>query len=204
MRPRAPLRARARRWGVSLLLLVTVAAFFYAGYGYAVVTRVRGLGSLSFGLGGGCFLVDWLGAPRPPAPTDKAHWLLDWSFRPSLRRGPEIFWWPSFKSGDTGRTGASRDYSTLMLPLWIPTLALGLGAAWSWTTFFRRRRVASLRAGLCPRCGYSRAGIAAGAACPECNDKATPRELAALCPESASPASPGVLSPTPATEPPAR
>lgn len=54
------------------------------------------------------------------------------------------------------------------IPIWmlaLPTLLL-TAAAWRLDILARRRA----RVGLCVKCGYSRAGLAAGAVCPECGD----------------------------------
>ena len=56
------------------------------------------------------------------------------------------------------------------IPLW-PVMAvcvLVTGAAWHRDTSLRRRA----RLKLCPKCGYDRAGLAAGAVCPECGSAA--------------------------------
>lgn len=54
----------------------------------------------------------------------------------------------------------------VQIPGWVPVTALAIGAAWLW----RRdaRATARERVGLCPSCGYSRAGLPEGGKCPEC------------------------------------
>jgi len=49
------------------------------------------------------------------------------------------------------------------LPLWIPLVLLAAPATELWRKDLRRQAP-----GLCPSCGYSLAGLAAGAKCPEC------------------------------------
>jgi hypothetical protein len=56
------------------------------------------------------------------------------------------------------------------VPIWIllaPTL-LATAAAWRLDALARRRA----RTGVCPKCGYDRAGLAASAVCPECGTDA--------------------------------
>jgi hypothetical protein len=68
------------------------------------------------------------------------------------------FWWLYFGGpGDTLRVG---------IPLWLPLAPtlLATAAAWRLDALARRRACA----GLCPKCGYDRAGLAASAVCPEC------------------------------------
>jgi len=55
---------------------------------------------------------------------------------------------------------------TFAVPFWLVAALGGVVAAWVW----RRRQ--GRRAGSCP-CGYSLAGLAAGAVCPECGAKST-------------------------------
>ncbi len=69
---------------------------------------------------------------------------------PRLEWKPECDWGPMFACG--------------ALPLWIPTLLTAIPSVLLWRAHLRRRR----RAGDCPVCGYSLAGLAPGAACPEC------------------------------------
>jgi hypothetical protein len=54
----------------------------------------------------------------------------------------------------------------VIVPLWLPLAPtlLATAAAWRLDALARRRA----RAGLCPKCHYDRAGIAADAKCPEC------------------------------------
>jgi hypothetical protein len=62
--------------------------------------------------------------------------------------------------GQSGQEGAC------ILPLWIPLAPthLATAAAWRLDALARRR----VRAGLCPKCHYDRAGLAASAVGPEC------------------------------------
>jgi hypothetical protein len=64
---------------------------------------------------------------------------------------------------------ASAPRTSVTVPFWLPavfTLGASL-AAWRRDAAARRRACA----GACARCGYSRAGLDAGAACPECGSK---------------------------------
>ncbi len=65
----------------------------------------------------------------------------------------------------------SRGDVAYFVPLWCPTLLALLLTALAW----RPDLIAHHRArkGLCPSCGYNRAGLAPGAVCPECGAAAT-------------------------------
>lgn len=80
-------------------------------------------------------------------------------------------WWPEFETDGRGGRGVG-------LPLWIPTAACLLAAAAFWRTDAAHRR--RLRTGLCPACGYDRAGLPAAAACPECNARFPPAATTSL------------------------
>jgi hypothetical protein len=73
------------------------------------------------------------------------------------REGPFIWW---FDAGGVAGTGGGWAYLTV--PLWVPGVLAGAG--WALARVRDRKR----SAGLCARCGYARAGLAAGAPCPEC------------------------------------
>ena len=55
---------------------------------------------------------------------------------------------------------------SLGVPLWPFVVVPGFGSAIAWRldTHARRRS----RLGLCPKCGYNRAGLSPAAVCPEC------------------------------------
>ena len=65
----------------------------------------------------------------------------------------------------------STPFAGAALPLWFPALLslLATAAAWRADAKYLRR----VREGLCPACGYDRAGLAAVSVCPECG--AAPR-----------------------------
>jgi hypothetical protein len=74
-------------------------------------------------------------------------------------RYDERIWVPSVR-------GLSGSAQTLRIPYWLPIL---LFASISGGLFWRDRRAARrARVGMCPSCGYSRAGLALEAVCPEC------------------------------------
>jgi hypothetical protein len=54
----------------------------------------------------------------------------------------------------------------IVIPLWIPLAPTFLATAAAWRLDALARRLA--RTGLCPKCGYDRAGLASSAVCPEC------------------------------------
>jgi len=57
-------------------------------------------------------------------------------------------------------------YTSLMIPCWLPLACVLPPTVVAW----RRDTLARCRAklNLCPKCGYDRTGLAAGAKCPEC------------------------------------
>jgi hypothetical protein len=73
----------------------------------------------------------------------------------------DVLWWPHYAS--VGKPAYLRE---IWVPLWIPFAAAALPTGLLWRAQLRRRR--RVRVGLCPACGYDRAGIAPDAACPEC------------------------------------
>lgn len=74
---------------------------------------------------------------------DQARWLPEWHF------GSAKQWW-------------------VWVPLWVPAAAAFAGAGAGW----RLEVLAHRRAGVCPRCGYSREGLPRDAVCPECGGAA--------------------------------
>lgn len=109
------------------------------------------------GLMHGALVADRFNPPLPIGsrlggmPADECHIRL-------FRQDPDPIWLPSWHA-----SGPPVPLMSITVPLWIPTLAaaaLGLVA---------HRRVRRLdRIGRCYRCGYDRAGLAAGSTCPEC------------------------------------
>jgi hypothetical protein len=77
-----------------------------------------------------------------------------------------ITWWP-----DAANEGSPTFCRRVVVPLWIPFALAAVPTALLWRAQLRRRRRA--RVGLCPACGYDRAGIAPDAACPECGEVPT-------------------------------
>ncbi len=108
------------------------------------------------GLTQGAFTADRFDPPLPPGsrlggyPADEFHVRF-------YRQTPGPIWWPSWHT-----SGAPRPLTSVIIPLWIPTLAAV--AAW-WVAHRRVRRLG--RPGLCPKCLYDRAGLTA-TTCPEC------------------------------------
>ena len=74
---------------------------------------------------------------------------------------PELNW--SFRRADLGKA------LFVFIPLWPAVLLSLLATAAAWRAdakYLRRARV-----GMCPACGYDRAGLAPGAVCPECGNQ---------------------------------
>lgn len=69
-----------------------------------------------------------------------------------------VRWWVYFNR-------AGREW-VLAIPLWMPTLLTATVTAVAWRLDALARR--KVRAGMCTQCGYSLAGLKAGAVCPEC------------------------------------
>jgi hypothetical protein len=80
-------------------------------------------------------------------------------------RDREWRWMPEFRDDQFGTV------TLFLVPLWLPTLVFAVPAAWMWRVDVKRRRAA--REGCCATCGYSLAGLSAGAACPECGAAVT-------------------------------
>jgi hypothetical protein len=73
---------------------------------------------------------------------------------------PRMRWWFVADSSTLGWRAS--------MPMWVPASASLCAAVLAW----RRDAVARRReqVGLCPKCNYDRAGLAAGAKCPECGE----------------------------------
>lgn len=81
------------------------------------------------------------------------------NFNNGYPNGAKRIWLPSVKE----MPGSIRYFD---IPFWLPIL---LFASISGGLFWRDRRVSRrAKAGECPSCGYSRAGLALDAVCPEC------------------------------------
>ena len=81
-----------------------------------------------------------------------------WDDGPNFRS-----WWCTFTQRPEGWW--------VTIPLWMPLAPtlLATAAAWRLDALARRRA----RAGVCAKCGYDRAGLAASAVCPECGAAAS-------------------------------
>jgi len=62
----------------------------------------------------------------------------------------------------------SRGSWALSVPLWVPIALVAPSAALAWRLDMLARRRERSQRNLCLKCGYDRAGLAAGAVCPEC------------------------------------
>lgn len=197
MRPALRPIARAGcRWGLTLLALGVVVAWVGTGGehgGRGVVVGLR-----AAGLGGGAVTIAWSSPGaideqvREVAGSDnfptgpyvdgmlrEYRKLLERQARGSLRRVTES----GLRSGEfdrrrypvpwawTSKLGHSPS-SALAIALWLPLAAFALPALVLWWPHVRA--IGRAKPGHCPRCGYDRAGLAAGAKCPECGTVAAP------------------------------
>ena len=139
------------KWGglvVTVLLLVV-----WIGSGWKAATRINASGRID---------VVCYGAIRiHAAPSGRAFPPHGW--RMGQTQTPYIYWW-------FGRNGSGPS-SVYIIPLWPAVLLALLATAAAWRADSQHLRRA--RAGMCPACGYDRAGLAAGVACPECGAAAS-------------------------------
>ena len=101
------------------------------------------------GVGRGSLWVDW-----GKGPDSSETWI--GYVKPLANSGVPPTWWFRFV-----RWG---EHGSYWVPLWFPALALGATTAWLW-------RHSKPGPGRCVKCGYSRAGLPAGAVCPECGTR---------------------------------
>jgi hypothetical protein len=152
------------RWGltaVAVLLVGVIGASYYRA-----VRRVWSVGSPSTVAEGGLAVEAGLFIWGSDGPT-AVLWFAPDGAQASWRVAPAQnivggfgSWWPPHP-----RTMSGPGWTVGVVPLWPWALASGAGAFWLWRGHVVRRR--RERAGCCA-CGYSRAGLSAGAACPEC------------------------------------
>ena len=101
-------------------------------------------------------------------PSASTHTMNGWYFW-RLPPGCSLRWQADYQSSKypaNAPPGAFCHIFNLVLPLWIPLAlaAIPTAVAWRLDVIARRRD----RGGGCPACGYSLAGLSAGAPCPEC------------------------------------
>lgn len=145
MKPHPRIR-KAVKWGGGAVTVLLVAGWIASGRGFVAISDAqdRAIAAIS-----GCLYIQTGLEYRFDMP-------LDWG----LYDGRFFFLlWPF---GET----RSRGVFILYVPFWIPALLTGAVAAMAWRLDALARRRA--RHGLCPKCHYDRAGLAAGAVCPEC------------------------------------
>jgi len=98
------------------------------------------------------------------------------SFRPKLldieasASAANCRWWFGHDSGVNTRMSVDAYFA----PLWIPVILFAAPTFWLWL----RDKPGSNAFCRCPKCGYSLAGLAPGAACPECGKSAAPPRAA--------------------------
>ncbi|MFG0284295.1 MAG: hypothetical protein ACF8R7_07720 [Phycisphaerales bacterium JB039] len=150
-----PRRRRGSRtiiWAAAGLFCLTAAAWTASLFGYACLCR----GRRSIWIESGNLRYVWAYPPNareeqtPQGLTFGRYW---WQPRYSMRQ--RTCWLPKWEDQGT--------WHSLHVPLW-PLAALGAGGALLAWRMGRRRASAEL----CQRCGYSLAGLPAGAPCPEC------------------------------------
>ena len=139
------------KWGgavVSVVLLVV-----WVGSGWSWMSW-GDTGGLSANVWRGQFFIKREGIPAP-------HQNLGFGF---VRTGPFRLIWGYYM-------GRSPVGWVVTIPVWALSgpVTIATAAAWRLDALPRRRA----RAGLCPKCGYNRTGLAPGAVCPECGSAAS-------------------------------
>jgi hypothetical protein len=154
-------RIRGRRWGkwAGALLTVAVIVLWLSSRwcsGYINVSTQHRVVAASLATGG-IEIYLFYSASTETAKLDRGvHADAGWERKTGNAR--RWMWWVHTEQMD--------QYTRLVLvPLWIPFLAVAGITAWLW---YRDRRIP----GLCRRCRYDRAGLAPEAACPECGGTA--------------------------------
>ena len=151
MRPHPRIRAAVQGGGLILTLLLIAAWAGSAWWGIHFLTAdvwvFAGNGQIGYSVSSGIANMVGITADSMPA------WRLVPLDAPGLKWG-----WTIFDGGWL---------STVVVPLWSLTLAAALPTAAAWRQAHRARTRPQTH---CHRCGYPRAGLAAGAACPECGD----------------------------------
>jgi hypothetical protein len=97
---------------------------------------------------------------QPQAPGDVGfEWWFDWGPKRGFQIGETVFYGVTRDSD----YGEYREFAALLWP--VPLLLWAAGVPVLRSGILARRRA---HAGLCGKCGYSLAGLVAGAPCPEC------------------------------------
>jgi hypothetical protein len=145
------------RWGALLGCVLLLTVLIVSGFGYFEVTAGAPTVYTTYQVGSGELSVMWMTGDLV-ATVEKIS-------RPSVRvyrgwfeqpgRGTWNWWCRRSRPGELQRW--------FTIPLWIPLALLAAVTTWLWV-----RRLRRFGPGHCPNCGYSLAGLAAGAACPEC------------------------------------
>ncbi len=150
---RVKLRRSAKCTGVAACILLA-AAWVVSIWGWGCA-GIGGHGyTYSAQVASGCFVFAYR-----ELPAFETRWFFE-------RRGMPMRWWPGCRS--TALSG-NMIFLVIVLPLWMPFVALAIPVALLfWFDRRHRRRARRARAGHCAACGYDLAGLAAGAACPEC------------------------------------
>ena len=137
------------KWGGAAATLLLLVVWLGSGWwmiNWCVSTRVE------YGLAAGEFWVGWW-AGDPGRFTPGAFHIGRYD-----GGGYHLQWW------DWGRSVPP--VHVYAIPLWVPLLPCAVVTAVAWRLDTRARRRA--RVGLCPHCGYDRAGLTTDAVCPEC------------------------------------
>jgi hypothetical protein len=161
MKPRGIARMLGKWACTVLLLLLALLMAVSAGWDHFWIWGNQSSTSTILYVGGGIVEVGRFlpGGPRSevwlqePRAWNFGRGTSDWAFGLVYKHDP----------------GAGR---LLGVSLLYPILWSALSAAFLWWPDVRARRVG--RAGLCKKCGYARAGLAADAACPECGTTSAP------------------------------
>ena len=137
---------KAGKWGGAGLTVLLVGAWIGSGWwrvSWMGPTTIRA--SIESGM---CFIAD----------DDAVKGMIPYGIWQASPTGGPFRWW--------FRTVSLPGFRVVHIPLWLPALLSLLATAAAWRADAKHLRRA--REGLCPECGYDRAGLAAGAVCPEC------------------------------------
>ena len=156
MRPHPRIRKTIKWGGLVLSVVLATLAFWTTGRVWRY-QHVRGLRVHSYYFGHGAARYYRQSATgRGFLPSHYTGWST-WALP---KRG--MMWWFDNAGSDPIRI--------IVVPFWVPAAACLIASALAWRLDTLATRRAKL--GMCPKCSYSRTGLAASAPCPECGSAA--------------------------------